>query len=123
MIGERLQELRKDNNISQAELAKILGVSHYTISSYECNRSDPDDNSKIKIAKLFDVSVDYLLGLINEPMTYNRESESLVIDKSFDFDDIDRIKDFMEFFKICKYVAWKETGAFVVKKAITCHVL
>lgn len=102
MIGERLQELRKDNNISQAELAKILGVSHYTISSYECNRSDPDDNSKIIIAKLFDVSVDYLLGLINEPMTYNRESESLVIDKSFDFDDIDRIKDFMEFLKYKK---------------------
>lgn len=52
MIGERLQELRKDHGVSQAQLAELLGVSHYTISSYECNRSDPDDNSKIIIAKL-----------------------------------------------------------------------
>ncbi len=45
MIGERLQELRKDYGMSQEELAGILGVSHYTVSSYECNRSDPDDKS------------------------------------------------------------------------------
>ena len=38
MIGERLQELRKDHGVSQAQLAELLGVSHYTISSYECNR-------------------------------------------------------------------------------------
>ena len=71
MIGERLQELRKDHGVSQAQLAELLGVSHYTISSYECNRSDPDDNSKIIIAKLFDVSVDYLIGLIDEPLSFN----------------------------------------------------
>ena len=35
MIGERLQELRKDLGVSQAQLAELLGVSHYTISSYE----------------------------------------------------------------------------------------
>lgn len=35
MIGERLQELRKDHGVSQAQLAELLGVSHYTISSYD----------------------------------------------------------------------------------------
>ena len=80
MIGERLQELRKDHGVSQAQLAELLGVSHYTISSYECNRSDPDDNSKIIIAKLFDVSVDYLIGLIDEPLSFTKEECGDVLD-------------------------------------------
>ncbi len=95
MIGERLQELRKDKNISQAELAKLLGVSHYTVSSYECNRSDPDDNSKIKIAKLFNISIDYLVGLIDEPLSYNRDNHGIVINALLDETDIEDIKNYI----------------------------
>ena len=95
MIGERLQELRKDNNISQAELAKLLGVSHYTVSSYECNRSDPDDNSKIKIAKLFNISIDYLVGLIDEPLSYNRDNHGIEIKSPLDKTDIENIKNYI----------------------------
>ena len=58
MIGERLQELRKDHGVSQAQLAELLGVSQCRISSYEFTRSDPDDKAKIIMAKLIDVSVD-----------------------------------------------------------------
>lgn len=97
MIGERLQELRKDHNMSQAEFAKILGVSHYTVSSYECNRSDPDDKSKIIIAKLFDVSVDYLLGLIDEPMSYNRDKHNINLPSNFDDTDCIEINNFIDF--------------------------
>ena len=79
MIGERLQELRKDHGLSQEQLAQILGVSHYTVSSYECNRSDPDDKSKIKLAQLFNVSVDYMLGLIDERFSFQREDDLLVL--------------------------------------------
>lgn len=97
MIGERLQELRKDHNMSQAEFAKILGVSHYTVSSYECNRSDPDDKSKIIIAKLFDVSVDYLLGLIDEPLSYSRDKHSITLPSDFNDTDYDEAKNFIDF--------------------------
>ena len=62
MIGERLFEIRKDKGMKREELAKILAVSVHTISSYEQNRSSPDDETKVKIAKLFNVSLDYLLG-------------------------------------------------------------
>jgi transcriptional regulator with XRE-family HTH domain len=102
MIGERLQELRKDNNISQAELAKVLGVSHYTISSYECNRSDPDDVTKIKIANLFNVSVDYLLGLIDEPFSFLRDNSTIIIPNNFDKSDIEDIKDYIAYLKYKK---------------------
>ena len=44
MNGERLADLRKDKNMSQKELAQKLGISVYTISSYEREKSTPDDD-------------------------------------------------------------------------------
>ena len=102
MIGERLQELRKDKGVSQADLAKILGVSHYTISSYECNRSDPDDELKIVLAKYFDVSLDYLLGLTDEQNSFRRVENPVVIPADFDIEDIREIKEFIEYIKFKK---------------------
>lgn len=72
MIGERLAEVRKDNGWTQAELAERLAVSKYTISSYETEKTEPDDETKIKIARLFNISIDYFVGLINEPFSYDR---------------------------------------------------
>ena len=70
VLGELLQELRKDKGMTQAELAAKLELSPLTVSSYECGRSAPDDETKVKIAEIFDVSVDYLLGLIREPVSF-----------------------------------------------------
>lgn len=103
MIGERLQELRKDKGVSQAELAKLLGVSHYTISSYECNRSDPDDKIKILIAKYFNVSVDYLLGLINEPLSFKRETNLLYLPSGFNNEDIHELENYI------RYISFKKS--------------
>ncbi len=102
MIGERLQELRKDKGISQAEIARLLGVSHYTISSYECNRSDPDDKIKIVLAKYFDVSIDYLLGLIDEPLSYKRDSRFIAMPKDFTKEDELKIKEYVDYIKYKK---------------------
>ena len=70
MIGERLQEIRKDKNMTQQQLADIVDVSFHTISSYERDRSEPNDEIKIRIAQTLDISLDYLLGLIDESHSY-----------------------------------------------------
>ena len=72
MIGERLAELRKDKNWSQADLANELSVTKDTIGNYERNIREPDDATKIKIAKLFNVSADYLLGIVDDEISYDR---------------------------------------------------
>ena len=102
MMGERLQELRKDRGMSQDELATHLGISHYTVSSYECNRSDPDDKSKVIIAKLFDVSIDYLMGLTDEPASFNRDRNILQLPHYFSDDDITGIKNYVQYLKYKK---------------------
>ncbi|WRS27316.1 helix-turn-helix transcriptional regulator [Oscillospiraceae bacterium MB08-C2-2] len=97
MIGERLAELRKDRDWDQRELANQLQVSYHTISSYERNISQPNHEMLIKIAKLFDISADYLLGLIRERASYRRDEYALVLNRSLSQEQIDQIKQFIAF--------------------------
>ena len=62
MHRDTLKKLRGEKRLSQAELAEILKISQQTIASWEVGRTEPDNEMLVKIAKYFDVSVDYLLG-------------------------------------------------------------
>ena len=65
MIGERLKQLRIKKGLKQQELADMFGLSSGTISFYESEQRKPDIDFIVAIAKYFDVSTDYLLGLTN----------------------------------------------------------
>ena len=59
---ERLYELRMESNLSRAQLAEKLNVSVRLISYWENGQRECDFDMLIKIANLFSVSIDYLLG-------------------------------------------------------------
>ena len=99
MIGERLQELRKDHGMSQMELAQKLHVSFHTISSYERDRSIPNDEIKLKIARLFDVSLDFLLGLIDTPVSYKWGSGCIHLPKDFTRQELESVQEYVAFLK------------------------
>jgi len=63
VFGNNFKELRMVNNKSQNEMAKILHISQSTISNWEAGRQIPEIPMLITIAKYFEVSTDYLLGL------------------------------------------------------------
>ena len=63
VFAERLIELRKDRGLSQATVAKDLNVSLGIICYWETNKSDPTAGNIAKIARYFNVSSDFLLGL------------------------------------------------------------
>ena len=65
LFRERLKELRVEMKLSQADLAKELNVSQRSISSWETGFRQPDFETLERIAKFFDVTTDYLLGLCN----------------------------------------------------------
>lgn len=61
----RLKELRQEKGIGQIELAKNLEVSKGIISLWENGQREPNMYSLIKLAKFFNVTIDYLVGLEN----------------------------------------------------------
>lgn len=61
-IGDKIIQLRKQNNLSQFELAKRVGASRTIIGNYERNSNAPSIDMVVKIAKVFNVSVDFLIG-------------------------------------------------------------
>jgi transcriptional regulator with XRE-family HTH domain len=63
MIDERIKKLREMNNLTQAELARKLGISRASVNSWEMGLSNPSTTYLIEMSKRFHVSVDYLLGI------------------------------------------------------------
>ena len=57
-LGQRIAELRKQNNLSQKELAEKLCVSNKTISKWECGNGSPDFETMQKLANIFSISLD-----------------------------------------------------------------
>ena len=65
VIGERIKELRSEYSLSQAKLGEFLTVSQDTVSLWENSKALPTVEYIILMCKIFDVSADYLLGLID----------------------------------------------------------
>ena len=60
---KRIKELRIENGITQKELANKLQTTNSSVCDWERGRSQPDLQTLTELAKLFEVSTDYLLGL------------------------------------------------------------
>ncbi len=99
LFGERLIFLRKRRALTQQELADILFVSKYTISSYEHGKTTPDDCSKIMLAKFFDVSLDYLFGLIDTAVSYERSDTCIHLPDNFSDSQRNQVQEYVEFLK------------------------
>ncbi len=60
-LGQKIQKLRKERNISQEELAAVLNVSRQALSKWECETSIPEIDKIILLSEYFQVTTDYLL--------------------------------------------------------------
>ena len=61
-IGNKLLELRKENHLSQEELAEKVGVARQTISKWELGETAPDIKQARKLSSIFNISLDELTG-------------------------------------------------------------
>lgn len=66
---ERIRQLRKDKDMTQVQISKILQCSQRVYSNYERGDIDIPTSVLIKLADFHDVSVDYLLNRTNNPQT------------------------------------------------------
>ena len=70
---ERLKELREEKNYIQQYVASELNVVQRTYSKYERGEVEITASTVIKLARLFNVSTDYLLGITNVRREYPKE--------------------------------------------------
>ena len=61
-LGQRIARLRRNKGLTQEDLGDKVGVSSQAVSKWETDSSVPDVTLLVKIANIFDISVDELLG-------------------------------------------------------------
>ena len=61
MMGARIAALRREAGMSQAQLAQVLQVSPSAVGMYEQGRREPSADTLVELARIFQVSVDYIL--------------------------------------------------------------
>ncbi len=64
-LGLRLRDLRNNKHLSQTQVAKRLSLTRASISGYENNLASPSIDVLVKLALLYGVTTDYILGLDN----------------------------------------------------------
>lgn len=75
MIGQRIRDLRKKKRMSQTELAKSAGVSQTTVTAWETGKAEPSSSAVARLADIFNVTTDYLLGRPNKQETKKDDVE------------------------------------------------
>lgn len=79
VLGPRLAECRKKKNLSQLQVAQALQLNRATISAHEKNTICPSVETLGKLARLYGVSVDYLLGADGGSAEARRQDQLLML--------------------------------------------
>lgn len=67
---ERLRDIREDRDLTQAELGKLLDKSQQGYNHIEAGRAELKIDDLVKLCRFYDLSADYIIGLINEPRSF-----------------------------------------------------
>ena len=125
MLGKKIQKLRKDNGLSQEELASKLTISRQAISKWELGESMPDTENVVQLSKLFKVTTDYLLNDDYETNTANitedQESDSASGINNNEERSVEKTSKLSNLFK--KKKVWIITAALVIVAVIATTIV
>lgn len=109
MIGDRIKQIRKEHNLTQNQFASLFGLYDSTISQYENGKREPEYDTIIKIANQFNVSIDWLLGRVENKDLIRLETDNLP----------EQLRDFgVEYLMLAKEMREKEIPPEDVRKII-----
>ena len=69
----RLRDLREDADLTQTQLVELLGIHKTAYTNYEQGKREPPFELIIRLAKLYNVSIDYIAGLTDQPAPLKRK--------------------------------------------------
>ena len=107
-FGERLQKLRSDLNLTQKELAEKLNIKQQAISSYEQGTTKPKNEVIIKISKLFNISIGYLMGVTDNPYENEMPDDAKELLRIYDSLPFDKKNISLEILRVLKDTSEKE---------------
>ena len=73
---ERIKNVREDHDLTQAQIGKILNKSQQGYNHIETGRAELKIEDLVSLCKYYDLSADYLIGLIDKPVSYNPQKTS-----------------------------------------------
>lgn len=73
MYYPRLRDLREDKDLTQDELVQILGMHKTTYTNYEQGKREIPFALAIRLARFYNVTLDYIAGITNDPTPLNKE--------------------------------------------------
>ena len=71
-VGEKLRELREDYDLSQSQVAKALNIDRSTYTNYELNKTQPNLETIVRLARIFDVGIEALMPDLDEDESRSR---------------------------------------------------
>lgn len=101
---EKLKELREAKKVTQSQLGEYIGAKKSAISLWESGKRQPDQETLVRLASYFDVSVDYLLGLDSAEQTEKAPANSFdaQIIKELEGADADLAEEVLNFIRFRK---------------------
>jgi len=100
VFAERLKTLRDTKGQTQGEVGKAVGKSRESVSKYEIGKREPDTTAIASIAKHFNVSADYILGLTDQLTALNCENADLYCIEIMNFNEYLSDEGFVPYFKL-----------------------
>ena len=97
MIGGRLAEARKNADLTQKELAQMIGYGKDSISAYERDKAQPNDETTVKLAQILKVSTDYLLGKSRNPKPYIISSNAIRLPEKISINGRKELENFLDY--------------------------
>ena len=82
-LGNKISKLRKENNLTQEQLAETLGVSRQAISKWENDVTYPETDKLIRMSELFGCSLDYLINDVQKTENEQKENNFVFLKKVF----------------------------------------
>lgn len=70
---ERIRNVREDRDLTQAEIGRLLNKSQQGYNHIESGRAELKIDDLVTLCRFYDLSADYIIGLINKPLSYKNK--------------------------------------------------
>ena len=120
-FSQIIKELRKKNNLTQQQLADIVGITATGVSYWESGNATPNTETLNKLSNYFGVTVNYLLGIKDKIEEEDNSRTAIIFRKAEQVDPKEKEKRSLEYADFSKQWKFEKCMDKMEEMIITCH--